>query len=222
MSNPELEKYINSAREQKVPDNEIKEQLVKVGWTESDVTSALSPKPSSSINLPPPPAPHPGMWVSFQYIIFFISLYVTATALSSILHYEVDDFIKDPVGNGYDRYSAFSIFDYFGLLFGDAILIHLATIIVAFPIFGTLFVVINKEAVTKPFIKGLKARKFLIYTTLVFTFLILIGHIIRIIYSFLTGAVTIRILANLAVTFLVTGSIFVYLLHEVWEDRKSQ
>src|SRR3989344_4998615 len=137
MPNPDLEKYINSAREQKIPDSEIREQLVKAGWSESDVTSALSPKSTSNINLPPPPVPQFGMWVTFQYILLFISLYVTATALSSILHYGVDDFIQDPIDKtsyGYDRYS---IFDYFGLLFGDAILIHLATLIVSFQIFGT-------------------------------------------------------------------------------------
>ena len=215
MPNSNLEKYVASAREQKVPDNEIRDQLVKAGWSESDITTALSPQPSSNVNLPPPPAPRFGMWVAFQYILLFISLYVTATAVSSIFHYAVDDFIKDPIDRT-GRYSGFS------LLFGELVLVHVAALIVAFPIFGALFFIVKKEAMAKPAIRGLKVRKILIYITLVITFLILIGHLIGTVYSFLSGTVSTRTLAHLAVTFTVTGSIFAYLLREVWEDRKSQ
>src|SRR3989344_29011 len=104
MPNPDLEKYINSAREQKITDSEIREQLVKAGWSESDVTSALSPKSTSNINLPPPPVPQFGMWVTFQYILLFICLYVSATSLGGILHRVVDKYLPDNV----DR------IDYFG------------------------------------------------------------------------------------------------------------
>lgn len=223
MVNPELEKYINAARERKVSDEVIKSELIKSGWSESDVLEALTSKPSTGIDVPPPPVPRFGMWVAFQYILLFISLYVTATAVSSILHYAVDDFIRDPLDKtGYDRYSGFAGFDYFSLLFGDQLLILLAALIVAFPIFGALFLIVKKEAIAKPAIRGLKTRKILIYITLVITFLILVGHLIGTIYSFLSGTVTTRILAHLVVTFAITGSIFAYLLREVWEDRKSQ
>lgn len=221
MANPELEKYINAARERKVSDEVIKSELVKSGWSESEVLEALTPKPSTGIEILPPPARHFGMWVTFQYVLLFISLYVTATAVSSILHYAVDEFIKDPIdktGYGY----GYSGFDYFSLLFGDLILIHLAALIVTFPIFASLFLIVNKQAIANPAIKGLKVRKILIYITLVITFLILIGHLIIKVYAFLSGSLTTRILIHLVVTFAITGSIFIYLLRQVWEDRKSQ
>ena len=212
MPNPDLEKYIISAKEQKVPDQEIKTQLVKSGWSESDVNEALAPKPTNNVNLPPPPVPHFGMWVTFQYVILFISLYVSATALGGILHNAVTRFISDPLDE--TRYYS-SGFDDF-MLRG-----YLGAIIVAFPIFAFLFVVLKKQAIEKSGVRNLRARKILIYLTLVGTFIIMIGHLIGTVYGFLGGSVTTRSLAHLGVTFLVAGSIFFYLLNEVREDRKS-
>ena len=211
MPNPELEKYIASAREQKVPDDQIRSQLIKSGWPESDVGEALAPKPLSSVGLPPPPAPHFGMWVTFQYIILFISLYVSGTALGGILHNAVNRFISDPLDQ--TRYYSSGVDDF--MLRG-----YLAAIIVAFPIFAFLFVILKKQAIEKSGVRSLRARKILIYLTLVGTFVIMIGHLIGTVYGFLGGSVTTRSLAHLGVTFLVAGSIFFYLLNEVREDRK--
>ena len=63
--NSDLEKYIDTARAQNATNDQIKQQLVKSGWAESEVSDALNPQPSGTQNLPPPPAPRFGMWVAF-------------------------------------------------------------------------------------------------------------------------------------------------------------
>jgi len=212
MPNPDLEKYIAAARAQKAPDDQIKQQLLTGGWAEAEVTAALTPQPQGAPNLPPPPAPRFGMWVAFQYIILFISLYLTATALGGVLHIAVDNIFQDKI----DPYDYGRNINSFLLNF------YLAFLIVGFPIFAWLFIVLKKQAIQKPAVKNLTARKVLIYLTLVGTFLIMVGHLIGTLISFLSGTTALSSIFHLGVTFLVAGSIFVYLLLAVKEDRKAQ
>ncbi len=212
MPSQELEKYIAAAKEKNVSPEAIKAELIKHGWSEGEVNEALNP--STSVGLPLPPVPRFGMWVSFQYIILFICLYVSATSLGGILHRAVDKFIKDDITKtslGYSSYFS----DY--LLKG-----YIAGIIVTFPIFSILFILLKKQLVEKPAVRNLRARKVLFYITLIGTFIIMIGHLISTIYGFLEGNTTLRSLAHLGVTLIVAGSIFIYLLNEVREDRKTQ
>lgn len=208
MPNPELEKYINSAREQKVSDEVIKSQLVKSGWSETDVLEAIAPQTTGEINLPPPPVPHFGMWVTFQYVILFISLYVSAVSLRGILDHAVDKFIPDKLAR----------VDYWGesLLRG-----YSAALLVSFPIFLVLFLISRRQVLDKPAIRNLRARKILIYITMVVAVIAIMTHSITIIYGLLGGVIKMNSFAHLGVTFLITGSIFFYLLNEVREDRKS-
>jgi len=212
MTNQELEKYTATAREQKIPDEQIKAQLIKFGWPEAEVIEALAPKNTSNVTLPPPPVPRYGMWVAFQYIILFITLYLSATAVGGILHIAVDNIFKDKV-NTYDDVTTYDNF---------LLNLYLAFIIVGFPIFAWLFVILKKQAIEKPGIKSLGARKFLIYLTLVGTFIIMIGNLISTIISFLNGDISTSSIFHLGVTFLIAGSIFVYLLLAVKEDRKVE
>lgn len=211
MANPELEKYVKSAREQKVPDEQIRMQLVQSGWAEAEVIEAMVPSSLSVPTLPPPPVPHFGMWVAFQYIILFISLYMSATSFAGILHYAVSKLIPDALdktsylGSFYDNY----------LIRG-----YLAALIVAFPIFAFLYLLLKKQVLATPAIRNLRARKQLIYITLVGTFLIMFYDVIRTVYDLLSGAVTARSIANFFITVLVAGSIFIYFILEVKGDRK--
>lgn len=152
------------------------------------------------------------MWVAFQYIILFIALYLSATAVGGILHEAVDNVFSDRI-NPYD----------YGRSINNWLLnFYIAFLIVGFPIFAWLFIVLKKQAIEKPGIKNLGARKFLIYLTLVGTFLIMIGHLIGTVLSFLNGDIALSSIFHLGVTFLIAGSIFVYLLLAVKEDRKAE
>jgi len=215
MPNPELEKYIVSSREQKISDDEIRTHLLKSGWSESEILETLNPIPTVAPNVPPPPVPRVGMWVAFEYVILFIALYISATSIGGILHYAVDKYLPDTLKNS-------DVGAYIGATFSDVILKgYLAGLIVAFPIFALLFVLLKKEILSKPAVKSLRARKLLFYITMVGTFLIMIWHLITTVFGFLNGVTSVNSIAHLAVTFLVAGSIFGYLLIEVKEDRKT-
>lgn len=173
---------------------------------------ALMPKRDTPADLAPSPVPHFGMWVAFQYIILFIALYVSATSFVGILHYLVKKLIPDAL----DKTSYFSAFED-SLMRG-----YLAALIVAFPIFAFLYLVLKKQVLQKPAIRNLRVRKLLIYITLVATFVIMLYDIIKTIYDFLSGTVTTRSIANFLVTILVAGGIFLYFILEVKGDRREQ
>lgn len=205
-----LREYIESAKKQGANEAQIRDALTKNGWAVQDIDSALRPAQDALV-VPPPPAPHFGMWVAFLYIILFISLYVSATSFGGILHLVVDEKIPDKLATlGYGYYANQYLMQ-----------AYLACLIVGFPIFAGLFLFLKRQVIKQPAIKSLRARKQLVYLTLVGTFLIMLGHLIATIYGFLGGTVTARSLGHLGVTFFVAGSIFVYFLVDVWGDRRQ-
>jgi len=212
VDNTQLQSFIDQSRKVNVSDADIKSQLVKSGWNEEEVNSALATGVKTTVPVPPPPpSSQPGMWISFLYIIMFISLYVSATAFGQTLHYFVDKnlaLIKD-------TYSYASNFQ-------DTLLRgYLAAMIVMAPIFIGLFLYLKKQELKAPIIRSFRSRKVLIYLTLIVTFLISIYRIIRTLFEFLNGEVSISIVLHTAITFGIAAAIFIYYLIEVREDRKK-
>ena len=207
MANAELESYIKSARAQGLSDDAIKANLVKAGWQERDVLMVLTPSASAPASIPVPAPTHPGMWVTFQYLLLFITLYVSAVSLGGLLYYWADKLIPDPSGSIYTAVGTY-------LLPG-----YLSALIVAFPIFAILFMVLKRNLIAHPEIKGIRARQTLFYITLVITFIIIMSYVISIIYGLLSGDVTGLAIAHFLITLLIAGPIFWYLLTEVRADR---
>ena len=212
MSQTDLQKYITDLKAKNIPDDQIKSKLIQSGWPQQDVEKAFS-STLPGTELPPPPVPHFSMWITFQYLLVFISMYVSFTALGGILHYAVDKSIPDALDQTSYSYG-YMLNEYF--LNG-----YLASIIITFPIFAILFIILRRQTIEKPAVKNIRSRKILIYFTLVVTFIYMIGHLISTLYMFLQGTSTTRSLLHLVVNLLVAGSIFTYLLLEVRGDRKN-
>src|SRR6266446_3070857 len=96
----ELKSYIEKAREKKLSDEQINNSLTAAGWQEKQIAEALSQDPDLPVPPPPPSMAHVGMWTGFLYILFFISLYVLATAVSGILHVWVEKAIPTVIDSG--------------------------------------------------------------------------------------------------------------------------
>lgn len=208
MPNPELVKYITTLRQQLVNDNTIKNTLLSSGWPEDEVLGALIPQ------VPLPPAPKKtrfSMWITFQYTIEFITLYIWATAFGGIIHFAIDK-------NFPDQLKALS----YSSMIGSYVMPgYLSAIIVSYPIFAFLLFILKKQERQNPEIKNIRTRKVLIYFTLIVAFLILVSQLISGVFSFLNGSASLNSFMHILATFLIAGSIFLCLLFSVWDDRKE-
>lgn len=227
MVTEDLLSYVRKKKQQNIADDTILQELLTVGWKQEDIKQAIIATSNPDIPLPlvpsaPPAAASPkeqkgyhSMWDAFEHILMFISLYVTATALALMLHYFVDKWFPNILYNSYSSSSNYrsSIHDVF-------VLGYMAALIVAAPLFAFFFVRISKRTETHPEVRMLKARRFLIYLTLVGTFIIIIGYIITFVYSLLKGNITLNFIFHIMVTIGVSGVIFAYYLSEVKEDRR--
>lgn len=212
MPNQQILDYIAHAKSQDIKDEAIQNALFKAGWPRDEVMEAFAPKPPQFQAPPAPivPQTHIGMWVGFLYILYFISLYVLATSIGGLLHGWVDKLIPDPANVSGES----SWFDFM-------IPVYVAALIVSYPIFAGLAIMLKKQVQKNPAIKNLRSRKILIYITLIGTFILMISDIIKTLYFFLTGAFSLNALGNLGVTFLVSGYIFYYFLTEVRADKNT-
>lgn len=215
MANPNLIAYISKLRSMNVSDEIIKEQLLKSGWQQTEVQEALMPvSPSVQTVLPPPPVPRFSMWISFQYVLLFVTLWISSTSLGGIWNYAIDKHIPDALAQsaGYD----------YSYIMGNTLLQgYLAALIIASPFFVALFFYLNKQVENNPGIRNIKTRKLLMYFTIVVNFLYMISMLISTVFGFLSATVSMRTLPHLLVNLVIPGSICLFLLQEVSEDRKN-
>jgi len=219
-----LQSYISQLKKQGILDAEIKNQLVKAGWDSKIVDAALS-----GVLPPPPPPPSPttgntaplapksatGMWDAFEHVLMFISLCSMATAAAFLVHTYIDKWF--PGLTTYGGRSTSSGYDGFHTIIINS---SIATLLVTYPLFAFLHLNVKHRTKNNPSIKSLRSRKFLIYLTLVVTFLIAIGNIIGAIYALLNGNITSNFLLHLSATLIIAGIIFAYYLIQVVGDRK--
>lgn len=215
MVNPNLISYITKLRAMNVSDETIKEQLVKNGWQETEVQEALLPSPSSTQTiLPPPPVPRFSMWISFQYVLLFITLWIWSIAMGSIWNYAIDKHIPDNLAKNLS-------YDYMSVINSTLLQGYLAAIVVTYPFFIGLFISLDKQVQMNPGVRNIKTRKILMYFTIIVNFLYMITMLITTVFGFLGATTSTRTVPHLFVNLIIPGSICMFLLQEVREDRKT-
>jgi hypothetical protein len=120
-------------------------------------------------------------------------------------------------------------FDYINFLFPDAlnyyyqgildgILFATATLVVVFPVYLLLSRLLEKEMAADPEKRELRARKWLVYLTLFIAAIAIIVDVVRLIYDFLSGALTTPFFLKIFVVLLVAAAVFGYYL---WDVRRK-
>lgn len=212
MSNPSVISYITQLRAANVSDTAIRDELLKSGWGKDEVDGALSPTLTApSIHVPPPPVPRFSMWINFQYILLFVTLWIWTVALGGIWNYAIDKHIPDKLAQS----------GYFSSVYSTVLQGYLAAIIVAFPFFVILFLSLSKLLTVNPAIRNLKTRKFLMYFTVIVNFLYMLCQLIITVFGFLGANISTTAFPHLLVNLLIPGAVCTYLLIEVREDRRN-
>ena len=167
----------------------------------------MVPKPAVS------EIPQFGMWVGFLYIVYFIALYVWATSFGNILHEVVNRYVPDAL----EKEESLRYFYYFGR--DNIIRWSLASIIIFYPIFVLIHLLIERLKINRSEVINIRARKILIYITLVGTLLIACYQLVKFVYAFLDGSMSTRTVSHFGVTLTIAVLIFVFYVFQVRKDR---
>ena len=213
----EINDYINKKRSEGLSDADISTKLIAAGWSQAQVSAALTGV-EDDVPRPPEGVPHPGQQPvtvvqtfstrGLEYIIMFISLYVTASSIGLLLHDMVSALFNSADYNDYG-YSSMAT----------------ASLIVSLPIFTVLFLRLKKAELNDPTIKNDPSRKRAVQLTLVVTFITGLIKIISYIYSLMNlgggefETSPVQDLLDTIITLGIAGGIFAY--YWIDEHRKE-
>lgn len=144
----------------------------------------------------------------FLHLLSMTALYVSAISFLVLIFQYVNIAFPDPLEYGY-------YFNSDGAY--RAIRWALASIIIVFPLYLLSNKFLNKLYVASPEKRELKVRKWLVYFTLFVASITIVGDLVRLVFNFLEGEITIRFLLKVLAVLFVAGSVFAYYL---WDLRK--
>jgi MFS family permease len=217
MANQTLDIFIREALNRGETRPRISTALIAAGWTQKEVDNALDDYAETDIGLA---VPKPRAYVSareaFLYLVLFILLGVVAWNLGSLLFALIDTAIADELDNEY------------GFFFGSRdmqIRQAIAGLVVGGPLFAWLALHIRKQRRTNPAMQRSRVRKWLTYIALIIASCTLIGDAISLVYSFLAGELSTRLLLKLLVVAILAGGVFFYFIRDAEQgdtnDQKS-
>jgi len=153
--------------------------------------------------------PRPRAYVSareaFLYLVLFILLGVVAWNLGSLLFSLIDVAIPDELDDAYA----------YGFPGRDSqIRYAISGLAVGVPLFAWLALHIRRQRRTNPAMQRSRVRKWLTYIALIIAALTLIGDAISLIYAFLSGELTARLILKLLVIALIAGGVFFYFIRD--------
>lgn len=215
MIDNKLSEYISEMKLAGVNDEQVRTNLIQGGWTKNDVDEAMGAKGrNSGMAIPIPPVPRFGMWISFEYVLLFITLWIWTGALGGVWNYAINKHIVDPLSADSGAFSYMNV--YTGMFLQG----YLAAIIVSYPVFAILFVSLSKQIEDHPETRNIRMRKILMYITLVVNVLYLLSTTITTTFGFLNATTSVTTIPRLLVNIIISGSICAVLLYELREDRK--
>jgi hypothetical protein len=141
----------------------------------------------------------------FMHLLMIAMLYV-GTFMFCLLWFNYINFIFPDTLNYY----------YQGI--ADEILQATSTLIVVFPVFILLSWLLGKEMVALPEKRELSVRKWLVYLTLFFAAIAIIVEVVRLVYNFLSGDLTMPFFLKIFVVLVVAFVVFGYYL---WDVRRK-
>lgn len=206
MANQSLDLFIREALNRGMERPRIADALRSAGWTDKEVAAALDDYADTDLGLA---VPRPRAYVSareaFLYLVLFILLGVVAWNLGSLLFALIDVAIPDELDDA----------NSYGFMGRDSqIRYAISGLAVGMPIFGWLALHIRRQRRTNPAMQRSRVRKWLTYVALIIASLTLIGDAISLIYAFLSGELSFRLILKLMVIALIAGGVFFYFIRD--------
>ena len=186
---------------------ETEKALTNAGWAQDQVANALDAFAPVDFVIPVPvPRIHLSARDTFLYLVMFAMLYLSAYNLGNLLFQFVELAFPDQAFEGADEYR------------NAEMRFSTSALLIAFPVFLFVASIIGKQICKEPAQRMSAIRKWLTWLTLALAACIIVGDLIYLLNSLLSGELTVRFILKALIVGLVAGAIFIYYLAEMRKD----
>ncbi|MEL7363874.1 MAG: DUF5671 domain-containing protein, partial [Bacteroidota bacterium] len=187
---------------------DIAATLRTAGWEQEQIDAALRAFADVDYPVPVPrPKPYLSAKEAFWYLVLFTTLYLWAFFFGALLFDLIDVAFPDATDS-----------DYAGYYRDSGIRWAIAAVLVAFPTFLFMARFIGRSLAREPEKRTSRVRKWLTYLTLFVTVCILVGDLVSLLYSLLSGDLTLRFVLKVGVVGALAGGILAYYLFDLRRD----
>jgi len=209
--NDELQSFVK-ALARGTPRNAIKDTLLEAGWRMDQVESALAAYAPSDFPIPVPvPKPYLSAKEAFMYLVLFTTLYLTTFNLGRLIFQFANLAFPDPAAL-YDAANSAR----------EGIRFSVASLVIAFPIFLYLSLLIGRSIKRDPSKRASKVRKWLTYMTLFIAAAVIIGDLTALVYNFLGGELSLRFALKVVTVAAIAGGIFGFYLVDLRKEESER
>ncbi|MCH2337132.1 MAG: DUF5671 domain-containing protein [Pseudomonadales bacterium] len=188
---------------------QVEQALTAAGWPKEQIADGLRSIADLDFVVPvPTPKPQLLARDAFLYLILFATLYVSGFHFGALLFQFIDLAFVDRLGQ---EESAT-----LGLM-----RMSTAALIVAYPIFISVSYYTNRGLLLDPIRRTSPVRRWLTYLTMFIAACVITGDFITVVYSLLSGGLSIPFLLKTFVVGLISSAIFGYYLWAIREDDKA-
>jgi len=210
--NEELLGFVKDALARGQSRAQIEDVLLQAGWKADQVEHALGS--FAQVESFPIPVPRPKLYLSareaFMYLVLFTTLYLTTFNLGRLIFQFANLAFPDPAAMHDFAESA-----------RQAIRFSVASLIIAFPIFLYLSLLIGRSIKRDPSKRASKVRKWLTYMTLFVAAAVIIGDMTALVYNFLGGELSLRFALKVVTVAVIAGGIFGYYLWDLRQEERE-
>jgi len=212
--NEELLSFVKDALTRGQSRADIENALLQAGWKPDQVKGALAA--FAEIDKFPIPVPRPKLYLSareaFMYLVLFTTLYLTTFNFGRLIFQFIN--LAFPDSAAYAEFADSA---------RQAIRFSVASLVIAFPIFLYLSLLIGRAIKRDPGKRTSKIRKWLTYMTLFVAAGVIIGDLTTLVYNFLGGELSLRFGLKVITVVVIAGGIFGYYLWDLrQEERETQ
>ena len=209
MADAKLANFIEAAMLAGASRAELEQALVEAEWSREQIADGLRSIADVDFIIPvPTPKPQLLARDAFLYLIMFGALYVSGFHLGALLFQFINLAFPDQLGQS-------------ELMTLDFMRVATAALIVAYPLFISVSYYTNRSLVLNTVQRTSSVRRWLTYITLFVAACVITGDVIVLIYTLLSGGLSIRFLLKIVVVGLIAGAIFGYYAWVTRTDDKA-
>jgi len=208
---PNIDLFVREALVKGISREDIDAALLKAGWQPDEIATALAAYADIPFAIPVPKRkPYASAQEAFMYLLLFLTLYVSAISLGTLLFQLVNTWLPDALTDMYSGTARLSM-----------IRQSTASLIIAYPIFMWMTVLLRKGIKKDPDKRASKIRKWLTYITLFLAAGTIIGDLIALVNNLLNGDLTFRFILKILIIGGIAGLIFGYYFWDMKRDKET-